>query len=242
MFFHTMKKILKKISAIIILVVVLGSLIIVMLGHKEYQEVTREKPLEQAISELQEKKYYVSLDEIPDMVERAMIGVEDKRFYSRKTTLDYWSLGRATWENIKAMKLVEGGSTIPQQVSKNLYFDHSASFVRKVSEFFVTRDLLKLKSKEDILELYLNVAYFGDGYTGIGEAALGYFSIPVEALSDAQATLLVGIVQSPANYELSHNYERAKERQKTILTRLVEQDVISELEAIDLYNEDVFGG
>lgn len=234
-----MKKILKKLTLIIILIGVLFTSLIVYLGHQEYLEVIAEESIESTVLRVQSRNDYVTLEEIPDMVEKAMIAVEDKRFYTRKGVLDFRSLGRAVIVNIKSMSLMEGGSTIPQQVSKNLYFDHSASFVRKVSEYFVTRDLFDYVSRETVLELYLNIAYFGDGYTGINQATQGYFDLEIEELSDAQATLLVGIVQSPSNYQLSNHYDRAKKRQTIVLQRLVEQGIITETDAENYYNEGI---
>lgn len=230
-----MKKIIRNIILIILTIIIIITGVIGVLGYQEYRSVIDERPLVYVVKNVMDDGTYVELDSISDMVEIAMISVEDKRFYERKGVLDFRSLGRAILTNLSAMKLVEGGSTIPQQLAKNLYFDHEASFVRKVSEYLVTKDLVATYDKDTLLELYLNIAYYGDGYFGIEQAAQGYFNVSSEHLSDAQATLVVGIVQSPTNYQLSNHYDRAKIRQRTVLSRLVEQGIVTQEEADLLY-------
>lgn len=237
-----MKKIIRKLIAFLLVITLCLGLLFFGLGYKEYKEVTSNYSLQEKVSDLEAGRNYASFEEIPLIAKQAMVATEDKRFYKRDSVLDLRALGRASFRNIKAFKLLEGGSTIQQQVIKNLYFDHSASLTRKVSEWLLAKDLYKTYSKDKILEMYLNLAYFGDGFTGIKEASKGYFNKELSDMSDAQATLIVGITQSPSFYELSHNYENAKIKQRIVLDLMVEGAYLTQEKADALYLDDVFGG
>ena len=123
--------------------------------------------------------------------------------------------------------IVGGGSTITQQLAKNLYFDYQPSYLRKVSEIFVAYDLEKKLRKKEILELYVNVINYGDNHIGIYEAAHGYFHKEPSELTIDEATLLAGLPQSPSNYQLSNHYKEARLRQKQVLEAMVDTDVLT---------------
>lgn len=117
-----------------------------------------------------------------------------------------------------------------------MYFDHSASIQRKIAEYLIAKDLLEEYGVDEILTLYLNIIYFGDGHYGISEASQGYFDKPALELNDYEATLLAGLPQAPSVYHLSGNYEGARKRQTHVLNRLVEKGKITEQEATKIYN------
>lgn len=229
------KKIRELLQAIIIVsILVVWSL--AYIGYRDYEELMIEKPLDVMVYDIISDDDFVPFDEITQMSKDATIVTEDDRLYERNSPLDFKAIGRASLRNIKNMKLLEGGSTIPQQVAKNMYFDHSASVQRKVAEYFIAKDLLEEYGTDEILSLYLNIIYFGDGHYGIGEASWGYFNKPARELSDYEATLLAGLPQAPSIYHLSGNYEGARERQEHVLSRLVDKKIISVEEATEIYN------
>lgn len=132
-----------------------------------------------------------------------------------------------------------GGSTITQQLSKNLYLDQKKTFQRKVAELFFVHDLENKLSKDEILELYINIIYFGDGYYGIRDACEGYFQTSPSNMTIAQATLLAGLPQAPAVYQLSDGMQLAKERQRIVLKAMQDLNLITETQSLDIYNQPV---
>ena len=232
----TMKNKFKKITQIILALLITVALGLVYLGVRDYHILMREKPIDNVVHSIIIDDDFVSFSEIDQMVKDAVVVTEDRRFYERKSALDLKAIGRATVRNIKNFQFLEGGSTIPQQLAKNMYFDHSASLRRKVSEYLIAKDLLNEYNKDEILTMYLNLIYFGDGYYGISEAAEGYFDKSALELNDHEATLLAGLPQAPPIYHLSGNYEGARKRQSQVLRRLVDNDFITEKRAKEIYN------
>ena len=204
-------------------------------GYDMYKEALDNMPLSQKIEEIRSSKNYITTDKLPKIYLDAVVAVEDHRFYNHPG-IDIIAIGRAAINDIKAMKLVEGGSTITQQLSKNIYFTQEKSFIRKIAEVFMAFNIEKNYSKDEILELYVNTSYFGDGYTGIREASLGYFGKEPQNLSDGEAVMLAGIPNSPSNYSPTKNPELAKKRQKQVLDRMVKYDYISKEEANKITN------
>ena len=161
------------------------------------------------------------LEEItPDFTD-AIVAIEDHRFYEHGA-FDFISLVRATFINMKTKEVTQGGSTLTQQVGKNLYFNNNRTFIRKVAELFVALDLERIYSKDDILELYVNIVYYGDGNYGIKEASENYFDNTPAELSYDEATLLAGLPQAPSAYALNSHYDRAKQRQSEVIEALTE--------------------
>lgn len=215
--FRLMKKLIKLGLIIIILV---GSMI-GLLGYFKYKEAIAEIPIREKVASIREAENFVPLDEItPDFTD-AVVAIEDHRFYEHGA-FDFISLVRATFVNLKAKEVTQGGSTLTQQVGKNLYFTNDQTFIRKVAELFVAFDLERIYSKDDILELYVNIIYYGDGNYGIKEASENYFNKTPAKLSYDEATLLAGLPQSPSAYALSSNYDRAKQRQSEVIEALKE--------------------
>ena len=204
-------------------------------GYDMYKEALDNMPLSQKIEEIRSSENYITTDKLPKIYLDAVVAVEDHRFYNHPG-IDIIAIGRAAINDIKAMKLVEGGSTITQQLSKNIYFTQEKSFIRKIAEIFMAFNIEKNYSKDEILELYVNTSYFGDGYTGIREASLGYFGKEPQNLSDGEAVMLAGIPNSPSNYSPTKNPELAKKRQKQVLDRMVKYDYISKEEANKITN------
>ena len=171
----------------------------------------------------------VDLDEISDYVEMAFIATEDRNFYNH-FGIDPKAVLRATWVNIKNRRITEGGSTITQQTAKNLYLSHERTVVRKIKELFYTLALERRYSKDEILTMYLNSIYFGQGATGIDAAARTYFGKPASDLNLAESAILAGIPRRPSYYDPYRYPEHAKTRQQVILSQMVELGFITEKE------------
>ena len=162
----------------------------------------------------------------------SIVSIEDRRFYEH-FGIDLYSIGRAVVGNFKKQELSSGGSTITQQLAKNMYFSQEKKITRKIAEIFVALDLEEEYEKDEILELYLNIIYFGDGYYGIKEATNGYLNKEPSELTLYEATLLAGIPNAPSVYALSNNTKLTYERQKIVLRALLDTEKITK----DEYNE-----
>lgn len=220
-------KIVKKIILIILLLVIIGLTLFIGGGYVNYVKATNEMSIEDKVKSIRNEKNYVSYDDISETLLEATVSIEDRRFYDHNG-VDYRSMARALVENIFAGEIVGGGSTITQQLAKNVYFTYQPSYIRKVSEIFVAYDLEKVLSKKEILELYVNVINYGDNYIGIKAAAEGYFHKEPKDLTLDEATLLAGLPQSPANFQLSNHEAEARIRQKQVLKAMVRDGHISE--------------
>jgi membrane peptidoglycan carboxypeptidase len=178
-----------------------------------YKAAITKIPLKEKIENIQKESGYVKFENIPQNFTNAIIAIEDHRFYNHGA-LDFISIGRAIVTNIKDISLTEGGSTLYQQLAKNLYFTQEKKFTRKVAEVFVAFELEKKYSKEEVLELYFNIIYFGNGYTGIGDASKGYFNKEPSKLTLSEIVLLAGLPNAPSIYGL--NSALGKERQQKV--------------------------
>ncbi|MBB6446903.1 membrane peptidoglycan carboxypeptidase [Bacillus benzoevorans] len=212
---------MKKLIKTGLIIALLAGAIIGLLGYFKYKEAVAEVPIREKVAAIREGENFVPLEEItPDFTD-AIVAIEDHRFYDHGA-IDVISLVRAVFVNVKAKELSQGGSTLTQQVGKNLYFGNEQSFIRKVAELFVAYDLERIYSKDDILELYVNIVYYGDGHYGVKAASSNYFGKTPAQLSYDEATLLAGLPQAPSAYALSSNYEKAKQRQSEVIEALTE--------------------
>ncbi|MBD3107980.1 transglycosylase domain-containing protein [Bacillus sp. AGMB 02131] len=216
-----MFKLIRKLIKLILIAAILVGAFIGLTGYFKYKEAIKAIPIEEKVASIQESSNYTPLDEISADFTDAIVAIEDHRFYEHGA-VDPIALARATFINLREKEVLQGGSTLTQQVAKNIYFENDQNFVRKVAELFVAYNLEKIYSKDEILELYVNVIYYGDGNYGIKEASENYFGkMPLELNYD-EATLLAGLPQAPSAYALSTNYERAKQRQSEVIEALTE--------------------
>lgn len=189
------------------------------------------------MSSVREDSNFVKLSSLPTYYKDAVVSVEDRRFYSHGT-IDFIALARATFSNIKQKDFKEGGSTITQQTAKNLYLIEEKDVSnRKVAEFLIGRDLEKKYNKDEILELYVNTIYFGDGYYGIQEASKGYFGKDAKDLTLYEATMLAGVPNAPSLYAPTVNFHLTQSRQKKVVSSMVETGTLSQEEADKLYTQ-----
>ncbi len=221
-----MKKI-KRFFGFLLLIVFIAIGGIVYAGYSKYKKAIEEKPLENAVAQIKNNEHYTQISQIPQIYQDAVIAVEDRRFYYHPG-IDPIGIVRAVVTDIKQKKLVEGGSSITQQLAKNMYFINDNTMTRKIAEIFLAVDIERNYSKNDILELYLNGIYYGSGYYNIYDAAKGYFGKNPIELTEYESTLLAGIPNAPSAYSLKANPNLAEKRQEKVIDTMVECGYISE--------------
>ncbi|BCA54873.1 Penicillin-binding protein 1A [Nitrospira sp. KM1] len=176
-----------------------------------------------------ERRILTPLADIPEHLRRAVIAVEDARFFEHPG-LDYIGILRAAWTNLRRGGKVEGASTITQQLARSLFLSSERTFERKVRELVLAYKMELVSSKEQILETYLNQIYFGQGAYGVAAASQSYFGKDLSGLSVAEAAFLAGLPKSPNHYSPFKNYERAKKRQEHVLARMEDAGFLSAAE------------
>ena len=183
-----------------------------------------------------ERRIVVPLAEIPDMLIAAFIAAEDSRFYKHRG-IDLLSIIRAFFKNLEAGSIVQGGSTITQQVTKSFFLTPERSYTRKIKEAILAYRLDKVFNKEEILFLYLNQIYLGHGAYGVEAASENYFGTSVKNLGLAECAMLAGLPQAPSRYSPFRFPERAKQRQIYVLNRMVEEGYITNIQATEAINK-----
>ena len=198
-------------------------------GYGLYKNAVQEESLEETVAEIRRQENFTSLEEMPETYVQAVVSVEDHRFYDH-FGLDLIAIGRAVVNDITAGRYVEGGSTITQQLAKNLYFSQEKTMSRKAAEVFLALEIEQKYTKDEILELYVNSIYFGDGYYSVGEASEGYFGKPASEMNDYECTLLAGVPNAPSKYAPSKNLALAEKRQQKVISRMEACGYITEEE------------
>ena len=173
-----------------------------------------------------ERRIVIPLAEMPQMLLNAFIAAEDARFYKHKG-IDVYSIVRAFFKNIEAGTIVQGGSTITQQVTKSFFLTPERSYTRKLKEAILAYRIDKTFNKNEILYLYLNQIYLGHGAYGVGAAAENYFGKSVKDLNLAECAMLAGLPQAPSKYSPFKHPERARQRQIYVLNRMLAEDYIA---------------
>lgn len=176
------------------------------------------------------KKKQVPLQQIPIVLQQAVISIEDNRFYSH-IGIDIEGILRASLVNIQRGSIVEGGSTITQQLVKNLFLSQEQTVARKFEEALLSIDMELQYSKEEILEMYLNTIFFGSGSYGIQEATRNYFGKTPAELTLAESALLAGLPNAPSLYSPYVNMTAAKQRQAIVLNAMVRNGYIGPAQA-----------
>lgn len=224
-------KIIKRILIILIIVIIIVGTILVLNGKKMYTDAISETSLADTISQIQADSDYVKIGDLPQDYLNAVIAVEDHRFKNHGA-IDIIAIGRAIWTNISNFELREGGSTITQQVAKNIFFIYETdAATRKIAEIFAAIDLEKNYSKDEILELYVNTIYFGDGYYGIKEACNGYLDIEPSEMTLYDCTMMAGIPNAPSVYAPTANPELTRSRQEKVIADMLEHGYLSQEQA-----------
>jgi penicillin-binding protein 1A len=176
-----------------------------------------------------ERRILTPVGDIPERLRRAVVAVEDVRFFEHPG-LDYIGMTRAAWTNLRRGGKVEGASTITQQLARSLFLSSERTFDRKVRELILAYKMELVLTKEQILELYLNQIYFGQGAYGVASAAQTYFGKDLSALSIGESAFLAGLPKSPNHYSPFKAYDRAKKRQEHVLARMEEAKFLTTAE------------
>lgn len=172
------------------------------LGYQIYQDKIQEQSLSERVNQLKSKEDYVTLDQISPIYKEAVLESEDRRFY-KHGPVDYYGSARAMFINITTFSFKEGGSTITQQLAKNLCLSFKKNLSRKFAEVFIAKDLEDHYSKDEILEMYLNITYLGEGNYGIQAASQYYYHIDAIDLNKQQCDILVKTLKRPSVYNPS---------------------------------------
>ncbi|ESA36104.1 penicillin-binding 1a family [Leptolyngbya sp. Heron Island J] len=181
---------------------------------------------------------YLEYDKIPDTLVQGFIASEDRRFYEHNG-IDYKGIARAINSNLRNRQLVEGASTITQQVARIIFLDQDRSFQRKFREALLAYKLEKELGKEKILERYLNLVYLGAGAYGVADAAWIYFGKSVEELTVSEIALIAGMAPAPSFYSPLVDEEAARQQRDKVISRMLANGVISQAQANTAYRSEV---
>ena len=230
------RRILKSIVIMALLAITIVSTFYIKKGYDMYKEAVEKTALNEKIEEIQNRKNYTKLSGVPKIYLEAVIAVEDHRFY-KHPGIDVIAICRAAINDIKAGSFIEGGSTITQQLAKNIYFTQEKKIERKIAEVFVAFDIEKNYKKDEILEFYINTTFFGNGYYTVKEASRAYFNKEPLEMTDGEAVLLAGIQNAPSLYNPVNSMELAKQRQKQVIYKMMKYGGLSENKANRIINE-----
>ncbi|MBQ3337282.1 MAG: transglycosylase domain-containing protein [Selenomonadaceae bacterium] len=182
--------------------------------------------------------HYVSINQMPALLLQAIVSVEDARFYNHRG-FDLIGIARAVFVNVEAGEIQEGASTITQQTVKNLFLTSDQTFTRKAEELVMSMNMEKDFDKDKILEIYLNVIYFGSNFYGIYDAAQGYFGKEPADLTIAECAMLAGLPNAPSVYSPYVDFHLAKQRQLVVIDAMERLGVISKKEAESARIEEI---
>lgn len=223
-------KLIKRLIFFLFVIIIGVTLFIGKIGYDYYQKALQEKSFKDRISGVENDEDFIKYEDLSKNYINAVVAVEDHRFFEHGA-VDFISIGRAIYTNISNKELQEGGSTITQQVAKNIFFTQEETIKRKSGELFAAIDLEKELSKEEIIEIYVNTAYFGNGYYGIKEASNGYYKKEPKDLNLDEASMLAGVPNAPSVYAPTKNPDLAKQRQQHVLRKMIKYGYITQQEA-----------
>ena len=237
-------KIVRNVLLIILAIILIAGIALYVAGNNMYREALNGETLEDVIEEIRAAPNYIKYEELPQNYINAVIAVEDHRFREHGA-IDFIAICRAIYVNVTSFSLREGGSTITQQVAKNVfYITEENPVTRKIAEILTAFDLENKYNKNEILELYVNTIYFGDGYYGIEEACQGYLDKSSTEMTLADCTMMAGIPNAPSVYAPTVNPDLTRDRQEKVISDMVEYGYLSEeesntlLESLEEYYEE----
>ncbi|MCI6855019.1 MAG: transglycosylase domain-containing protein [Firmicutes bacterium] len=218
-------KTIKRLLSIILIVAIAAASLVIWQGYEMYSDAVAKVSIEEKVAEIMEKEHYTAYDELPETYVAAVIAAEDRRFQYHKG-FDIISTARAAWRNIKSKEIVEGGSTITQQLGRIMYFSQEKKYSRKVAEVLVAGRIEEIYEKDKIFELYVNTIYFGSGYYSVYDASMGYFGKAPGQMNDYECTMLAGIPNAPSVYSPDVNPTLAEQRRQQVLVCMAEAGYI----------------
>ena len=232
----------------IVLIVLLGLVGLAVLitgifairGAIMWNTAKKDLPIAHAAEQLREDADYIKFDDLPQFYVDAVVSVEDRRFWEH-SGISVKSILRAAFYDLKTQSLDQGGSTITQQLAKNVWFSQEKTIDRKFAEVFAAFSLEKELTKSEIFELYANSIYFGSDYYGIGEASKGYFGKDPSELTEYECALLAGLPNAPSAYSLNDAPELAKQRAEIVLQAMRDNGKLTEEQAEDVLKQGESG-
>ncbi|MDE7231358.1 MAG: transglycosylase domain-containing protein [Oscillospiraceae bacterium] len=219
------KRILIVLGAIMAVMVIIAGYFAVS-GAVWWRSAMGRAPLEQTVAEMGSRENFIKYSELPEFYIKAVISTEDRKFESHNG-VNIKSIIRAMIYDVRSLSFEQGGSTITQQVAKNLWFTQEKRIERKFAEVYAAFALEKSLSKQEIFELYVNSIYFGSGYYGIADAARGYFGKDVSELSDYECAMLAGLPNAPSAYSPDASPELARRRLALVLNSMKDNGVLT---------------
>lgn len=220
-------KLIKRLLALLLVAVFVWAGLTFYDGWQMYQDALEACSLEAKVEQITSQEHFTTLDQLPKTYVDAVLAVEDRNFFQHHG-FSLRSMARAVVRNFQEGELVEGGSTITQQLAKIWYFEQDKHFDRKVAELLMAIDIENHYSKEEILEFYLNSIYFGSGYYNVYDAAAGYFQKEPSEMDDYESTLLAGIPNAPSVYSPDENPDLAEQRRQQVVNCMVQYGYIEE--------------
>ena len=233
---HKTINLIKKLIIFLFSIILIIGVYFCVKGYKLYEEAIDEKPISKTVEEIRNMDNFVCYSDLPQFYIDATISIEDHRFENH-CGIDLIAIGRATIADIRALSFVQGGSTITQQLAKNVFFTQEKRIERKVAEALLALKLELKYTKEEIFELYANTAYFGNGYYGVKNAAMGYFGKEVSKLSEYECAMLAGIPNAPSIYSDDIYGGSAVKRTDIVLDSMVKNGIITQETADTIRNQ-----
>ena len=237
---NCVKRRVRNMILLILLIILVIADVSIYNGYVIYKTALEEESIEEKIQSIKSKTpNYTIYSEIPERYVDAVIAVEDRRFFSH-SGIDIFSILRAVYTDITTFSLAEGGSTITQQLAKNIYFTQKKEMTRKIAEVLMAKELEKECSKEQIFELYVNTIYYGDGYYCIYDASMGYFKKKPSDMDLYECTLLAGIPNAPSIYSPNANATLSKQRHRQVINKMIKYKFITEDEASEIFKRIIW--
>lgn len=196
-------------------------------GAVLYNDAMEENPMEATVELIRQREDFVLVTELPEYYINAVKAVEDRKFDTH-CGINILSIGRALWHDIRTLSFEQGGSTITQQLAKNLFFTQEKRPERKFAEIYAAFALEKQYSKNEIFELYVNTIYFGSGYYGIAAAAEGYYGKAPSELTEYECAMLAGLPNAPSAYSPDTSPELAEQRAQQVFKAIEEWETVAE--------------
>ena len=195
------------------------------LAHMPVATVVLDRHDKPAFTIFEERRYEIPLGRVSPNLVNAVLAIEDRRFHDHQG-FDIWRIAGSAWANLRSTSLEQGGSTITQQLAKLSFLTPDKTLRRKLKEIYLALRIELAYSKEEILEIYLNKVYFGDGLYGAEAAARGYFGKPASDLSVEESALLAGLIQRPSAYAPRQHLDRAVARRAVVLSQMADAGMI----------------